>query len=58
MIDVVVVDDHPVLRHGVALMLETQADIRVVAAVSNTALLVREVIEQALATAGAGASAL
>ena len=45
MIDVVVVDDHPVLRHGVALMLETQADIRVVAAVSNAGDAVEAVRE-------------
>jgi DNA-binding NarL/FixJ family response regulator len=45
MIDVVVVDDHPVVRHGVSLMLESHGDIRVVAACSNAADAVEAVRE-------------
>ncbi len=45
MIDVVVVDDHPVVRHGVSLMLEAHGDIRVVAACSNAADAVAAVRE-------------
>jgi DNA-binding NarL/FixJ family response regulator len=45
MIDVVVVDDHPVVRHGVSLMLEAHGDIRVVAACSNAADAVEAVRE-------------
>jgi DNA-binding NarL/FixJ family response regulator len=45
MIDVVVVDDHPVVRHGVSLMLESHGDIRVVATCSNAADAVEAVRE-------------
>lgn len=45
MIDVVVVDDHPVVRQGVALMLQSQDDIHVVAAASSAGEAVAAVAE-------------
>jgi DNA-binding NarL/FixJ family response regulator len=44
-IRVLVVDDHPVVRHGVSLMLKTHADIDVVAAVGSADLAVEAVAE-------------
>ena len=47
MIKVVVVDDHPVVRTGVTLMLQVREDIEVVAAVSDADSAVRAVSELA-----------
>lgn len=44
MISVLIVDDHPVIRHGVALMLQAHDDIRVVSAVSSADEAVRTVL--------------
>jgi DNA-binding NarL/FixJ family response regulator len=47
MIRVVVVDDHPVVRHGVTLMLQVHPDLEVVGAVHDAESGVRAVIELA-----------